>query len=198
MLYFSNYALKLFSGQACKYNIFITFHFQVIINNLINPLLKHSFYFCREHKLSDKTLKTHDQVEFPQRKSGKIAWKLAVLLIAIFGSVWTGYYVYPDIIAAALGYQSYFRPDWAHQSQTLEELLRFCLAIWLLLSVVFFSFWLMRRSIRTLQGKSWRVYLSDKRKHFFPNILAYLKLSCFFLALVWFFVIAQYPLQFLN
>lgn len=134
------------------------------------------------------------QGNFRHKKTG-----IMLLLFSALGLLaWTTYLLYPIIAAGMMSFRVFLDPVWAHNPISVELLLQFSLAVWLLFSTLYFSLWMIRRSIRKLQGKTWRLTFKDETLHFFPNILLYLKISCVFLALVWLFVVAQYPLQFLN
>lgn len=144
--------------------------------------------------MSENTL---DPLPKTGSKDRKI-WKLLILFATTGLLLWFVYMLSPYLIDGVTNYKAYLFPDWAHNSQNLKSLLQFCLALWLLFTAVFFSFWLIRRVIRLMQGKTWRVEFRDKHLHFFPNVLLYLKLSCAYLALAWLFVVAQYPIQFFK
>ncbi|MDX1810579.1 MAG: hypothetical protein R3240_01410 [Gammaproteobacteria bacterium] len=123
---------------------------------------------------------------------------IGFILLGIGLLAYTAYQLYPTLLTGVLGYRAYFTPAWAHDSEVVHILLTTGIALWIVYSSLYLSIWLIHRSMRKLKGKPWRIRFKDERLHFLPNMRAYLKISCIYLAVLWLFVIAQYPLQFLK
>lgn len=119
------------------------------------------------------------------------------LLSGIFAIGYTAYALYPYIFNGIASFEQYLNFTWAHEAQQVEVFLQLSVAVWAISTVLYFDGWLIHRSFRKLKGKAWRIVSDDNRKHFFPKIMPYMKWSCLFLAVVWLFVIVQYPLQYM-
>ena len=141
----------------------------------------------------------------PQNKMSKLERstqkKPIFLIIGLFALAMIAQTVvvsWPFIQLGLQSWQEYFSLKWAHQEDLIQLLINFSLMLWLSISVIFFGGWLLKRSIRRLNGKSWSLETDDpKRKKFFPPVLSYLKFSCLFLLVILLFVMFQYPLQFI-
>ncbi|MDH3325536.1 MAG: hypothetical protein OEM38_02320 [Gammaproteobacteria bacterium] len=122
---------------------------------------------------------------------------LAILVLVImFGGIWLGH---PFVINGIRQMPDYVNLSWAHDSSLIETLLSMLGVVWLVGSLLFWGGWLLRRSYRKIKGLHWRIRVGGKGgvAHFFPPVLSYLKLSCYYLIIVLLFVILQYPLQFI-
>jgi len=128
-------------------------------------------------------------------------WRPALLIVIFLASIAIiveGVYVsLPSIKAGFLHWASYFNLQWAHQESLIQVLVNFSLMSWLCFSALFFGGWLLRRSTRKLRGKDWALASEGKRKKFFPPVLLYLRISCYFLFFIFLFVVLQYPIQFI-
>ncbi len=122
---------------------------------------------------------------------------LGLLLLSLFMIVKTLHFSIPDIQTGYAHWPEYLNLKWAHQESLIQMLIKFALMVWLSVSGLFFGGWLLHRSIRKLRGKNWSIVGHQDKKRFFPPVLLYLKFSCYFLVLVFLFVILQYPLQFI-
>lgn len=122
---------------------------------------------------------------------------LGLLLLALFLIIKTIHFSIPDIQAGYAHWPEYLNLEWAHQESLIQVLINFTLMVWLSYSGLFFGGWLLHRSIRKLRGKRWSIVVGQDKKRFFPPVLRYLKFSCYFLVLIFLFVIIQYPLQFI-
>jgi len=116
---------------------------------------------------------------------------IAIIVLAVVVSL-------PFIQVGLQSWQEYLDLKWAHQENLIQVLINFFLMLWLSFSALYFGGWLLNRSIRRLNGKSWSLEIDNpKSKIFFPPILPYLKFSCLFLLMILLFVMFQYPLQFI-
>lgn len=122
-------------------------------------------------------------------------WVLIVVGMSLLG---VGIYqLFPFIAFGVNHYTDYLTWQWAHESRLVEGFLQLALALWFVFTLMVFSTWLIHRSIRKLTGKPWRTIDKNKHRHFFPKLIPFIKWSCLYLALVWLFVIGQYPVQYM-
>lgn len=142
-----------------------------------------------------------EQVKQKQNRHSLVVYYLLVLaaLIVMTAGLW---WAYSPINRGIGQLPAFVSLNWAHEPALLEVLLRMLGMIWLALSCLFWGGWLLRRSVRKIKGQQWRIDRHTSNKisciaGFFPPVLPYLKISCYYLMLVLLFVILQYPLQFL-
>ena len=133
----------------------------------------------------------------PQKQLSKNQQRLLILLslLAIAGIILGLVTSSPAIIQGLPQLPHYLNLDWAHDSLLIQTLLNLSLMIWLCFSSLFWGGWLIHRCYRKLSGQNW--CLTKAIKIFFPPVLLYLKLSCTFFLVIWLYVIAQYPIQFI-
>ena len=133
-----------------------------------------------------------------KKQSASFAYYIYLLLgiVVISGAT---YLAYAPVSAGISNLPAYANLSWAHNVELVESLLKMAGMFWLVASALFWGGWLFRRSFRKIRGGQWRVHVDGKGKvaEFFPPVLSYLKVSCFYLAFILLFVIAQYPLQYL-
>jgi len=139
----------------------------------------------------------------PKKRSKSVVLFYFVILLGALGLiVGAAYQASSAILAGYTHWANYFDPQWAHEERLISILIDFVLMLWLVGTGLFWGGWLLHRSIRKLKGLSWSLDVSQvsekkKRKRFFPPIMRYLQMSCLYLFIVLFFVIVQYPLQFI-
>ena len=104
----------------------------------------------------------------------------------------------PHLIQGGERVPEYINLTWAHEQILITQLIYSATMLWLMVSSLFWGGWLLSRSMRKLQGKTWRIVDKKSGKlKFFPPVTRYLQLSCFYLLLVFLFVVFQYPLQYI-
>ena len=118
-----------------------------------------------------------------------------VALLMMFGAL---VLALPHLIQGGESVPDYINLTWAHDQLLITQLIYSATMLWLMVSALFWGGWLLSRSIRKLKGETWRIVdkNNDKLK-FFPPVMRYLQLSCFYLVLVFLFVVFQYPLQYI-
>ncbi len=120
-----------------------------------------------------------------------------IILFAVAGSALVSDLAYPYLQTGIRNYDAFLSWQWAHEPHLVAMFLQWHLALWCVVTSYYFTGWLIHRAVRKLKGRSWLIPGQDKRRHFLPNLLPFLRGSCIYFGLVWAFVILQYPLQFM-
>ncbi len=116
------------------------------------------------------------------------------LLIMAGGVVAT----FPQLIHSGAKVPDYINLTWAHDQKLISQFIFLATMLWLMVSALFWGGWLLSRSIRKLKGRTWRIVDKNSNKlKFFPHVTLYLQLSCFYLLVIFLFVVSQYPLQYI-
>ena len=130
-------------------------------------------------------------------KNKKLFYRLLVFiaLVIIGGGIAVSA---PHLFTSSNQVGLYVNLQWAHDQNLISQLTVTGVMLWLMGSSLYWGGWLFRRSVRKLNGGNWRVFdVKTERNKFFPHVTAYLRVSCFYLAMLFVFIAAQYPLQYM-
>lgn len=118
---------------------------------------------------------------------------LALVLISVYS-------LYQQIQLVQSSASGYLSRDWAHQNDLITLYVYTSLVLWASMSGFFYGGWLIRRSVRKLKGRPWKVSFQENNQiktRFFPPVKRYLQWSCWYFFLVIGFLLLQFPLQFI-